>query len=263
MASGEEVTQEVCMKCAVDGVNSCGYDYGLLRFIFRDRQERPDIHVTDLTGCLRKAYFGKKIPPVQYPHEVLVLSLGSITHGLLETGEDDTDKTELPLDALGIKGTADRVHFLPGGARIIDYKTTRWLKPSNLPYGSHELQVNIYAALLREQGFNVQSAAIQYIDLSGPTKCRACKLTLAPRDMGLVCPSCGNTPANAHLGAVLYEVTLRPHEEIVDLITERRDTLALALEMEDVPDAETGWLCKYCAYADGHCPEGARQVGRG
>ena len=54
--------------------------------------------------------------------------------------------------------------------RIVDYKTTRWLKIDKLPYGSHVQQLNIYAALLRSTGPGSTIAAIQYIDMSGPSK---------------------------------------------------------------------------------------------
>jgi len=255
-----EISSEECLACAANPeTHRCQYDYGILRFIYRDRQDRPDVHVTDLTGCLRKAFFDKTRTIVSWAHQSLVLALGSITHGLLET-EAEVDECEMAVDALGVKGTADRVHWVPGGARVVDYKTTRWLKPSNLPYGSHELQVNIYAQLLREQGIRVKSAAIQYIDLSGPTKCRKCNLPVIPDENGLVCPSCGAYPGGAHLGAVLYEVELHNADEIRALIEERRDTLVLALEMESPPEAEPGFLCNYCGHRE-VCQEGRRQVG--
>lgn len=229
----------------------CQWDYGLLRFVVGDRQARPDVHVTDLTGCLRRAYFSKTVHAAQFPHEMLALSLGSITHGLLEGG-DEIIRTEVPLRALGIVGKADVVYV---DGFITDYKTTRWLTPSKLPYGSHVLQVNIYAQLLREQGEEPIGASIQYIDLSGPTKCRACKLPVIPVDGALECPICHARPRDAHLGGVLYPVDLKPADEIRHLIEERRDLLILALKSENQPDPEVGWLCGYCPFIE-ICEEG-------
>ena len=162
------------------------------------------MHVTDLTGCLKKAYLDKAKPKPQWVHERLVLFIGTAMHGLLEEGDEIID-AELPLEAYGVRGTADVVYKADG--RVIDYKTTRWLNPSKLPYGSHELQVNIYAQLLRGMGREVSDLFIQYIDMSGPTKCRQCRLPVRPEASGiLACPRCGVAPKNAHLGVALMEV---------------------------------------------------------
>jgi CRISPR/Cas system-associated exonuclease Cas4 (RecB family) len=247
-----------CLACAARGDNTCGYDYALLRFIFRDQDPRPSVHVTDITGCLLKAYWQKTRPSVQFPHERIMLALGSITHGLLESS-DAVIETEKSLEAFDIVGTTDI--YYPERKRVVDTKTTRWLSPSKLPYGSHVLQVNIYAQMLKKMGHEVTSAAIQYIDLSGPTKCRSCKLPVVPVPDGLQCPSCGNQPKDAHLGAVLFEVELGNEADVVTMIEKRSAELKLALEMNQRPSEEPGFLCNYCAYAD-DCAAGKMQTGR-
>lgn len=261
------VTKEQCLECAAHRENNCGYTYSLLKFMYRKQADRSGIHVTDLTGCLKRAFFSKTEEVIDYPHKSLMLALGSITHALLEVDEDEpVIETEVPLNALGIEGTTDVIHHngkVFGPFHLQDQKTTRWLKPSNLPYGSHDLQLNIYAALQREQGTAVESASIQYIDLSGPTKCRQCKVPVEP-DLEfdrLVCPSCGNAPSNAHLGAVEFDIELRDEEEIKAYVEERRDELLLSLEMGDPPEAEPSFLCKYCPFIE-MCPEGMRHEGR-
>ena len=260
LAGKEIVTEEECLECAAGHHNTCGYSYSLLRFLYRKQPNRDGIHVTDLTGCLKRAHFSKTVEVIQYPHEMLVLALGSITHAFLE-GNDDVVDTEVKLDAMGIEGTTDVVHHEGrafGPVKVTDLKTTRWLKPSNLPYGSHKMQVNIYSALLREQGYDVDSASVQYIDLSGPTKCRKCKIGVVPSGEDphvLECPSCGNIPLNSHLGAVEFEIELDDPAEIKEHIEERRDALLLSLEMDDPPEAEPSFLCSYCKFVD-LCPEG-------
>jgi CRISPR/Cas system-associated exonuclease Cas4 (RecB family) len=234
-----------CFKCALAGANTCGYDYSLLLYLLIDG-ERTGIHVTDLTGCLRMAYYRLNTEVAEYPHEMLTRKLGTAVHAQLES-EGDVFVSEKELNALGIVGKAD-VYYLSG--RILDYKTTRWLTPSKLPYGSHEKQVNIYAALLREMGKLVTSAAIQYIDLSGPTKCRKCNRTYIPANGGLECPVCGASKEDAHLGAMIFEIELQPHEEVVDQIEERRDALLTALETRTEPERERSYLCDYCPFQD-------------
>jgi hypothetical protein len=135
-----------CLNCALSQQNVCGFDYSLLLALYKDK-EREGIHVTDLTGCLRQAYYNKVEAPLEYPHEMLNRFLGTGIHKHIESFADpDLYDSEMPLSAFGLVGTADVVYK---DGRIIDYKTTRWLTLSRLPYGSHVQQLNIYAALLR------------------------------------------------------------------------------------------------------------------
>lgn len=129
----------------------------------------------------------------------------------------------------------------------MDLKTTRWLKPSKLPYGHHAQQVNVYAHMLKKMGYEVESLAIQYVDMSGPTKCRKCYVPVHMTSTGLIeCPKCGQTPKDAHLGAMVFEVPMLDDEEIEAFMIERRDVLIKAFEDEQEPEREVGFLCNYC-----------------
>jgi CRISPR/Cas system-associated exonuclease Cas4 (RecB family) len=61
-----------------------------------------------------------------------------------------------------VQGTADL--YIPREARLLDVKTTsRWMGASSAPkLLEHELQVNIYAWLLRENGYPVERAELWY-----------------------------------------------------------------------------------------------------
>jgi CRISPR/Cas system-associated exonuclease Cas4 (RecB family) len=233
-----------CLACARNGA-ACGYDYVLLRKMF-EMANRTGIHVSDLTGCLKLAYLKRTQPVAEYPHEMLARTLGTITHGFLE-GSDVYLDAELDLDAMGILGRADVVYK---DGRVLDLKTTRWIQVERLPYGSHALQVNIYAHLLRKMGREVKDLWIQYIDLSGPTKCRKCKVPVRPAGNSYACPKCGNAPYNAHLGAVKLQVPMMEAREIEGIIAARRDILDEALKAGLAPKAEPGFLCAYCGYRD-------------
>ena len=187
-----------CLSCALNGENLCGYDYALIKNMMNDEKKesrRAEIHVTDLTGCLRKAWYEKVSPQPEYIHETLARWLGVNFHQSVE-GSDDVLDSELPLEDEGLVGTADIVYK---DGRIVDLKQSRWIFPSKLPYGSHATQVNIYAHLLRKMGREVTKLQIQYVDASGPTKCRKCKVPVRVDDGILKCPNCGNIIANAHL----------------------------------------------------------------
>jgi CRISPR/Cas system-associated exonuclease Cas4 (RecB family) len=253
------LSTEECVQCALDRENTCGYDYALLKSMFYG-SDRSGVHVTDLTGCLRKSWLDKNKPKPQWVHERLVLFIGTAMHGFLEEGDEYID-AELPLEALGVRGTADVVYKADG--RVIDYKTTRWLNPTKLPYGSHTLQVNVYAYLLEAMGREVSDLYIQYIDMSGPTKCRRCKLPVRPNDGGvLLCPKCEAQPRNAHLGAYLVPIAKMDAVELTNFVHDRTELINMADESEIPPDAEPGFLCAYCPHWEhGDCPEGEQEVG--
>lgn len=238
-----ELLKDDCLACAEGRMNTCGFEYTLLLTMLSDH-ERTGIHVTDLTGCLRRSFYDKTVTMAEFVHSKLYRVTGTALHARLEGDDRDTVQTEVPLSALGIVGTADVVY---SDGRIVDYKSTRWMIPSRLPYGSHNIQVNIYAEMLRQMGREVASLAIQYIDMSGPYKCKSCKIVYEPDNHGhLFCPTCGASNPEAHTGVCLVEIPIMDSEEIKALIVERRDILNSALESGQPPERETGWLCNYC-----------------
>ncbi len=240
-----EVSKDTCLACALSRNQDCGFDYSMIKALFSDK-EREGVHVTDLTGCLRKAYYDKTRPPVEYLHTQMSRFLGTAIHSVLEKIEDENLESEMSLEGYGIVGRADVVYK---NGRIVDYKTTRWMTPSRLPYGSHVAQLNIYASLLRSKGIQVTSAAVQYIDVSGATKCRQCRVPVIPDENGYPkCPKCENHPQNAHLGVALYEIPLDSDDEIADMISIRRKELELSVETGEAPEAEVSYLCDYCPF---------------
>ena len=238
-----------CYACALNHDNNCGYDYSLLKAIFgsSEKDERANEgHVTDLTGCLRRAWYDKTNPQPEYVHEILARWLGTATHMATE-GSDERLESELPLSYDGLKGTADVVYK---DGRVVDLKTSRWLYPQKLPYGSHELQVNIYAHMLRKQGREFNRLRIQYVDMSGPSKCRKCRVPVRMFDGELKCPSCFQYVSNAHLGAVLVDIPIWSDQDIEDLIRNRKDLLEGALAFGSPPEREAGYLCAYCSHRE-------------
>jgi len=178
-----------------------------------------------------------------------------MTHQILEDGSDENAWTEVPFEvpfgAQTLLGTVDA--YYPKSGRIVDYKTARVVVPSRLPYGEHDLQVRVYAIALRKLGLRVESAAVQYIDLMGPSKCKYCKKgQLEPNGHGYTCAQCGKEwdDPNLHSGAVLYEIELGDLAELEMTITERLETLASALASNHAPAGEPGWLCSYCPFQE-------------
>jgi CRISPR/Cas system-associated exonuclease Cas4 (RecB family) len=250
-----EMPVEACLKCAASHDRPpCGFDYALLKAMYASNQssERASkIHVTDLTGCSRKAYLDKREPAAERPHEMLVRWLGSGMHGMVED-KDDLFDSELPVVHDGIVGRSDIVYK---DGRLVDLKFTRWMYVNKLPYGSHALQVNIYGWMLRQMGRKIDRLQIQYIDASGPTKCRKCSLPVRMIDDELKCPKCFNAPKGAHLGVYLMDVPVLTDEEVKYHIQARKDNLEAALAMGMPPEREPGFLCNYCSHYSACQPE--------
>jgi hypothetical protein len=248
-ANSVELSTEECLACALHtGRPPCGYDYALLKAIYasNEKDERANsIHVTDLTGCARRAYYDKRDPSPEYPHEMLVRWMGSGFHKMVE-GSDGVLDCELPLNMAGIVGRSDLVYK---DGRLVDLKFTRWMYVDKLPYGSHALQVNVYAWMLRMMGREVNRLQIQYIDASGPTKCRKCRVPVRYVDGVLTCPKCLTAPKGAHLGAFLTDIPMYSDEEVHRLIMTRKTNLEAALAMGMPPEADPGFLCAYCAHS--------------
>ena len=237
MAGRGVVERDECLACALNRNNECGYDYALLRKMLNveEQEKRSDeIHVTDITGCLRRAYYTKLFPKPEFPHETLARFLGVGFHAMVE-GNDEILDSELPLEYGDLVGTSDVVYK---DGIIVDYKFSRWLKPKYLPNESHIKQVNIYAHMLRGMGRKVKKAYIQYVDASGPSKCRKCGIPVRMFNGEIKCPECFEFVTNGHLGAILTEVELFPTSEVEEMINERVGELKSSMALQALPDAE-------------------------
>jgi len=274
----EPISNEECLKCAFEReIPPCGFDYSLLKYIYSHKRYRAlDIHVSDLLVCPRRAWYDKQIEYPETAASRFIVTLGTLQHALLEEMEDETYLAENIVETSdgNVVGTVDAYYH---NGRIVDYKTTRNANLKYLPQKKHAMQVNIYAHMLRamhkkhpERFPNtpvgedpVKSAAIQYIDFLGPTKCPRCKsfVVTGPEDV-LICPLCEVPVDNAHLGALLLPVKLWSEEKIAELVEERADYLQKCIDDRKIPEqTEPDFLCRYCPFL-GLCQEGQAEITR-
>jgi len=251
-----ELTQEECLDCALHDGNICGYDYALLKRLYENYEARPDIHVTDLTMCLRKAYLDKVDPSPEMVGNLINLLSGTMFHSTFEELDDENFESEIPLDLDGLLGRTD-LYYKNG--TVVDLKTKRWVDATMPVSEHHEWQVRMYGYMLKKAGYKVNRLRIQYVDLAGPSKCRKHKSIPLVYDDGLwLCRPCNKRDARWHGGAILVEVEIPPDNMVEEYIKARKGALANAMEKKEAPAAEVGWLCSYCphsAYPD-KCYEG-------
>ena len=230
----------------------CGYDYTLIKKIHKSLEPREGTHVTDLVGCLRRTWYQIADPLPERVSEVLYRVMGTAMHSIIEDEGDDNIITELSLEYKGVVGTVDA--YYPVHKRLVDHKTTRWLTPSKLPYGDHERQVNIYRWMLEGNGHDVSSMYLHYIDMSGPSKCRSCRLPLVEETGMMVCPVCGKGYPDAHHGTAMLPVRFDLIQDTEEFVLSRKEMLETAVETGNPPESDAGFLCNYCQFRD-VCPD--------
>jgi len=263
LVTHETLPWSECLDCAAHGKKPCTYNYALLRSIERQQQnERTGIHVSDVIHCLRKAYYTATEPAVPtYPHQSLVMLVGTVTHTLLEGDPTDPNiRSEIDLswdyDGVTVTGRADA--YYPHTHTLSDTKTKRGMYLKYLPEGEHTTQVKVYANILRHMGYPVEHGEIQYLDVTGPSKCLECKAELIPsvNERSLTCPKCGQLydVSKNHLGTVKIGVDVSKADQLDTWISERAHHLHDAILSHTPANAEPGWLCKYCPFVN-ICPE--------
>jgi len=113
-----------------------------------------EVHVTEITYCLRKAYYARMSqskPPID---KVTILQLGRALHELIQKYVRNHEihselEVTYPFREITLHGTID---LLIDGT-IIELKTVS-KKPQNI-YPHHYAQVNAYYHMLRDAGYDV------------------------------------------------------------------------------------------------------------
>jgi len=239
--TGTAVPASECIECAQTA--ACLPPAFIKAVLDHVAADRDGIHVSDVIGCLRRAYYSKTVEKEPgRPSDHIVTLLGTLVHEALDRFQTNG---EMPLkvtsNGVTIVGRADC--FENGVLR--DTKTTRWMKVERLPYGNHKDQVLLYAAMLREMGETVKRVFINYIDLSGPSRCPYCKQY--SRDC-----TC-NRPHNGHNGFYPYEVEFDKValDEALDKAFVRAQLLQTALNTGQPPKRPARyWLCDYCDFSE-------------
>ena len=246
-----------CLECALANDTPCGFPYGLLKAgSVLLAKPRPKVHVTDLTGCLRRAYFGKVADYYEPPSQWIASILGIFIHSKLEEFAPPGSYTELPLSAVTPSGVevVGTVDLLTKDGEIRDTKSKRFLTPERLPDSSNSRQVNIYRWLLHENGYTAKSGVLEYLALRGATRCQKCKCELIQReDKKWECPKCKKEwdEKKAHRGTFRAKVEIYPLEAVEQWVDQRAMILDNALNLGTIApkiDESGGWVCDYCSF---------------
>ncbi len=130
--------------------------YGIARE--RTRQYKPDVvHVSEVTGCLRRAWYERKYGLVEAHPRLIIYAIGNGLHEALQdylTRRGWQAEVELSVDAGGFRITGHADLYDPGRNIVVELKTASRLPDK--PYRSHLTQLNAYLFMLRARvGFVV------------------------------------------------------------------------------------------------------------
>lgn len=190
--------------------------YNVFREMTRHRRPPDDvIHVSDVTGCLRKSWFARRRPETSEAQNV-ILRIGEGLHRELQEflvsryGWHAEVEARYPVEYDGgefeLVGHADLVS--PDN-EVVEIKTTNKI-PGDGPYPSHRMQVNSYLYMLKaRQGY------VLYIE-KGTGRIRVYPVQFSPK---------------------LWGETVK-----------RAITLHRAIKRGKPPKPERGPLCNYCPY---------------
>jgi hypothetical protein len=228
---GRQVSFDECLACAAQE-HPCTFPYAMLAWLVKDAQEPHDsISVTALTGCVRQAFLKRKQPYFERPSKRRSLAFGTLLHDELAKFVHAGAVNELVVkvttpEGIVVSGRADLA--INGNRRVLaDYKTAAKVMPSKLPYGSHEIQLNLYRYMLarNEAGPQMETdrLVVYYIDLSGPGK--------------------------EHNGIVPFELPVWNDARAAGFLHARALDLHTALNGGALPPKiarEDSWQCRYC-----------------
>jgi len=168
------------------------------------------IHVSELTGCLRKAYYLRKTPQGVAPSNTVKL-LGDMIHASLQEvlereGYLIEFKVGLSLEGFRLEGHIDAYH--PEKGIVLEFKTES--KLPDAPYEPHLRQAQIYAVMTK-----AKYAYVIYISRSDG----GVKVFEAPVD-----------------------------KNMLKWAVERAKALKYAVDNATPPPPERGLLCNYCDF---------------
>lgn len=175
--SEERVNFADCLACAEQVDHLCDFTPEILKGIFNGlRIPKENYTVTNLLSCPRKINLMRNWDYYIRPSNAYWAYRGQLAHKIAEeaTGDGVMVEKELRMtiridgEDINISGIPD--YFNPASGLLRDYKTCEKVPKYNKPYAEHSAQTNIYACLLRANGYTVNAAEIVYLSMKEPKR---------------------------------------------------------------------------------------------
>lgn len=138
----------------------------------RERSLQKEIGVSQIGGCRRSVYFHLNGEPKVNNTLRLPALMGTAIHKMIEEAIIDEAKatwadyeTEKEVTFDGLKGHIDL--FIPSAGAVIDWKTTKLKNLDYFPSKQQRWQVQLYAYLLENNGYEVKTVTLVGIPRDG------------------------------------------------------------------------------------------------
>lgn len=188
--------------------------YGWFRKLIEIHQrvvlDNSIIHVVEISGCLRRAYYDRNIPRARLDVHNVVMAIGNGIHYQLQEllrSEGWRPEYEVSWDFKKFKLIGHIDLYNPRENIVLELKTVN--KVPDKPYDSHVIQVNTYLAMVRSR-----KGYIAYIARDG----------------------------NIRVYKVSYD------KELWEKAVRRAFYLFYSLRDRKPPKPEQSFLCSYCPY---------------
>jgi CRISPR/Cas system-associated exonuclease Cas4 (RecB family) len=210
--NSKKVSFEECIECA-----ACLPPQIIKSLrVYENKPKRNTYYVKEIIGCMRKAYFNRKLSQDEYQTllQLFQIKRGKALGAIAGQGWNELDgSVEYQIDGEPIKLTARLDCYDPEKREIIEVKTKRYIDGPNLPYTSDRMQVQCYASIFKSI-LPISSLSILYLD---------------------------------------FDHFRRIHLDISDISTwmqERTTKLHKHIRDSKIPNDEPSWECKDCTHKE-------------
>lgn len=137
-----------------------------------ERDKQTEVGVSEIMGCRRRVWYRLNgTPAVNDDVKKLPAKMGTAFHRFIEREFDGHDPfftrymREVEVVGRGIKGHFDL--FDIQDKELVDWKTSKLKNARYFPSQQQRTQVNIYALLLRDMGYDVETVTLVHIPRDG------------------------------------------------------------------------------------------------
>jgi CRISPR/Cas system-associated exonuclease Cas4 (RecB family) len=138
----------------------------------RDRSLQVEIGASSIGGCKRQAWhIIQQTPKTNFGTETLSAILGTAIHAHIAEAIKMADPfgdnfvIEQEVRTNDLKGHVDL--YIKSAKKVVDWKTTTLKSLERFPSSQQKIQINLYAYLLKENGYEVERVALCGIPRDG------------------------------------------------------------------------------------------------
>ena len=240
-----KVSFEACLKCAETTQNGCNFTAPFIKK-FTEMEERSNISVTSVLGCLRNTYLMRTEEYWADPTNLYWLYRGQLAHKVLEDNpeKDSICEVSFSRELGGIEVTGRPDLIIPAKALVRDYKTTKSVPGyrQEKPYSNHIQQLNTYRWIIAGQTIIADDGEKHLLPYTGMINGKEQAIPVIPeiKRMQVIYMDMANVKT---CDSPVYD-----YKRVEEFLSARLPVLKNAMDNKVLPPKEDSWLCNgYCS----------------